>query len=311
MRLAAHHALWLVRFFRGEFAAALRHIDEGESLCDPGEDSRSALVYVHDPKTDALSYRAFVLWQLGRVDQALETSRQALAHARALGHPLSLGGALHCAARIRFLRGELEASRELAEALNVHAREHDLPHWEAYGLQLHGSVIAEQGELEHGAAEIEKGLALAEAIGNRPALSAYWPNLVAARMRAGHLAEARADLERCKELLALGERLQEAEIRRLDAELVLAEAGGERHAPPEARERARVLVEAAIECARRQGARTLELRAATSLARLSGRGAKGSRARLAELLASFTEGFDTADLKEARQALSLTRTAAS
>jgi adenylate cyclase len=303
MRLAAHHALWLARFFRGEFAAALRHIDEGESLYEPGEDPRSALVYVHDPKTDALSYRAFVLWQLGRVDQALEISHQALAHARALGHPLSLAGAMHCAARVRFLRGELEASREMAEALDAHAREHDLPHWEAYGLQLHGSVIAAQGELAEGTAELEKGLALAAAIGTRGALSAYWANLVAARMRAGHLAEARADLERCKELLAIGERFHEPEIHRLDAELVLAEAGGAHAATARARERAERLLHEAIECAGRQGARMLELRAATSLARLLRRGAKGKRARerLSDLLASFTEGFDTADLREARE----------
>ena len=99
---------------------------------------------------------------------------------------------------------------------------------------------------------------------------------------------------------ANGERYYEAEILRLDAELVVTLAGG---APSDARARAEALLHTAVECASRQGARTLELRAMTALARVCGRGVKGRqvRSRLADLLASFTEGFDTADLQEARR----------
>ena len=111
-------------------------------------------------------------------------------------------------------------------------------------------------------------------------------------------------MERSKALVvATGERYYEPEIHRLDAELVLAEAGGADGAPSDARARAEALLDTAIECASRQGARTLELRAMTTLARVCGRGAKGrqARARLADLLARFTEGFDTTDLQDARR----------
>src|SRR5262249_24311210 len=102
---------------------------------------------------------------------------------------------------------------------------------------------------------------------------------------------------------ATGERFHESEIHRLDAELILTESGGAGGAPPGARERAEALLHTAVECARRQRALTHELRAVPAPARLCARGAKGrqARTRLAELLASFTEGFDTADLREARR----------
>jgi adenylate cyclase len=99
-----------------------------------------------------------------------------------------------------------------------------------------------------------------------------------------------------------GERYHEPEIHRLHAEVVLAEFDADA-VPPAARETAEALLHRAIDCAHRQGARTLELRATTSLARLHRSRSSGreARARLADLLACFTEGFDTADLQEARQ----------
>jgi hypothetical protein len=105
------------------------------------------------------------------------------------------------------------------------------------------------------------------------------------------------------------ERVHEPEVHRLDAELVLAEAGGVDSAPAEARERAERLLHAAIESARRRGARMLELRALTTLVRVSGRGPKRREARrqLTEVLAGFTEGLDTGDLQDAQSLLSDSR----
>jgi adenylate cyclase len=120
------------------------------------------------------------------------------------------------------------------------------------------------------------------------------------------LDEARVLLERARALaIETGERYSEAEIYQLDAELVLAESGGPARAAPATVAQAEELLRAAAACARRQGTPTLELRALTALVRLSGRGARGKdpRAALAALHASFTEGFETADLREARQAL--------
>ena len=72
----------MTHFFRGELAAALHHLDEGEPLYDPDEDRTSALVYLHDAKAAAISDRSLILWSFGRIDQALEVSRQSVEHAR-------------------------------------------------------------------------------------------------------------------------------------------------------------------------------------------------------------------------------------
>jgi adenylate cyclase len=131
-----------------------------------------------------------------------------------------------------------------------------------------------------------------------------YAHLAANKARIGRFSEAHELIERSKALVTqTGEHYHEPEIHRLHAEIVVAELGGADAAPPDACERAEALLHTAIDCANRQGARTLELRATTTLVRLYGRRTKGreARARLADLLASFTEGFDTADLQEARR----------
>jgi predicted ATPase len=306
LRLQGHLALWVTHFFRGEFTAALHHLDEGEPLYVPAEDRGSELVYVQDEKAAAVSYRSLLQWSFGRIDQALEMTGHATEHALTLGHPMSLAFSLVNAGWLRLLRREPRECGQQAEAVIAYATEQGVRFWVAHGLLLRGWAFAQQGDLERGIADTEEGLALMTTMETGLGRTAHYAHLAAAKARAGHFAEARELMECSKALVtATGERYHEPEIHRLDAEMVLAEAGGARSAPAKVRERAAQLLHEAIECARRQGARTLELRAATTLARLRGRGAKGrqARARLAELLASFVEGFDTADLQDAQRLL--------
>ena len=306
LRLEAYNALWIAHFFRGELAAALHALDEGEPLYDPREDRGCELVYGQDAKAAALSYRSMLLWSFGRVDEALEMTDRATAHARTLGHPMSLAFSLVNGAWLRVLRREPAECVEQAAAVIAYATEQGVRFWAAHGLLLRGWAFAEQGDLDRGIADIEDGLALMAELETGLGRTAHYAHLAAAKARVGCFAEARELMERSKALVtATGERYHEPEIHRLDAELVLAEAGGVQSASGEARERAEQVLHAAIECARRQGARTLELRAATTLARLHGRAAKGrqARAQLGELLASFAEGFDTPDLRDARGVL--------
>ncbi len=304
MRLQAHHGLWTVHYVRGDFTKALQHIDQGEPLYDPDADRTSALVYLHDARATAMSVRSLILWNFGRIDHALEVNRQSVEHARTLGHPVSFAYVLVHAGWLRMLRREPEACDAEAEAVIAYATQHELEYWMARGLLLRGWALAEQGALEDGIADMERGLASLAALGTRIGQTTYHAQLVPAMMRAGRFQEARALIERTKALVAsTAERYYEAEIHRLDAELVVAEAGGADRAPAAARRRAAGLLQTAIECAAHQGARTLELRATTTLARVCGRGTVGEqvRARLAGLLATFTEGFDTADLQDARR----------
>ena len=303
-RLQGHHALWLTHFFRGELTAAMHHLDEGEPLYDPAADRGSALVYGQDAKAVALACRSMLLWSFGRIDEALEVIRRAEEHGRTLGHPMTLALVLMNAGWLRLLRREPEQCREQAEALFALASEQEAPFFIPNGLLLRGWALAQQGDLERGIADAEQGLALKTAMETGLGRTPNYAHLAVAKARAGRLLEARELIERSKALIAsTGERYHEPEIHRLDAELVLAEAGGAGDPRSGARERAEALLHTAIECAARQGARTLELRALTSLARLCGRSAKGkeARARLAEMLAGFPQGFDTADLQEARR----------
>jgi adenylate cyclase len=303
MRLAARLGLWQTHFFRGELAAALHHLDEGEPLYDPVEDRQAALVYGMDPKVAALTHRASISWACGSVDQALDLSGRAVEHALALGFPMTVASALVFAAWIRCCRREPEGCIEHAEAAIAHANEKGLPYWISIALELRGAALVERGELERGIADLEQGLA-SWTEGANLGRCRHLAHLAAAKTRVGRLGEARELLEQSKALIAAtGERYHEAEIKRLDAELVCAEAGGIDEASPDARSRVETLLRDAIECAQRQGARTLELRATTTLVRLCRDRAEGpqARARLVELLAPFSEGFDTADLREARE----------
>jgi predicted ATPase len=215
---------------------------------------------------------------------------------------MSLAFTMVNAAWLRLLRREPEACAEQAETVIAYTTEQGVPFWMSHGLVLRGWALAEQGEIERGTADLEQGLASMTAMGTDLGRSAHYAHLAAATARAGRFTEARGLIERSKALVAAtGERYYEPEILRLDAELVLAEAGGADDAPSEARARAEALLHTAIACASIQGARTLELRTTTALARVCGRGPKGkqARSRLADLRACFTEGFDTADLKEA------------
>jgi DNA-binding winged helix-turn-helix (wHTH) protein/predicted ATPase len=304
MRLQAHHALWIVHYVRGDFAQALQHIDQGEPLYDPDADRMSALVYLHDARASALSVRSLLLWNFGHIDQALEVNRRSVEYARTLGHPVSFAYVLVHAGWLRALRREPEACATEAEAVIAYAMEHELEYCIARGLLLRGWALAERGLLDDGIADMERGLATLAALGTHIGQTTYLAQLVSAMVRAGRFDDARALIERTKTLVAsTAERYYEAEIHRLDAELVVAEAGGADGAPSVARARATELLETAIECATRQNAVTLALRATTALARVHARGTPGAqaRARLATLLATFTEGFDTADVQDARR----------
>jgi predicted ATPase len=306
MRLQAHHALWMTHFFRGELVAAFHHVETGEPLYDAAADRQSGLIYGHDAKAAAMSYRAILEWSFGRIDHALDVEREAVAHARALGHPMSLAFGLVNTGWLRLRRREPDAGAAQAAAVIAHAIEQQVPFWMAHGLLMRGWALSERGELGPGIADIEEGLASMGAAEAGLGRTAHYANLAAAKGRAGDLAAARALMEQAKALVAAtGERYFEPEIHRLDAELVLAEAGGVARAPAKARARADASLHAAVECAQRQGSRTMELRITTTLARLRGHGAtaRATRARLADLVAGFTEGAGTADVADARRLL--------
>jgi class 3 adenylate cyclase/tetratricopeptide (TPR) repeat protein len=293
----AHLTMGNVLFFLQEWDAARTHLEQGVAFYNaPQHRSQAFLTETHQGVL-GLSRLAQVLWYLGYLDQALQRSHEALTLARELAHPASVATALYFAAEVHMLRREGQRTYELAEAALGLAREHGFAFRAAQAMIQRGwALVVEQGQRETGLTQICQGLAALRATGSET--GAYLILLVAAYWRVGQIEEG---LRVAEEALAVSRR--NAGLYRLKGELLLR-CSAEHPAEAES------CFRQALEIARRQGAKSLELRVAMSLSRLWQR--QGKRAEAHELLAPvygwFTEGFDTPDLQEAKALLEELRT---
>jgi class 3 adenylate cyclase/predicted ATPase len=297
LRLQAHHSAWFTHFNAGEPSPARSHSDEGRRLYDIEQHRSLAFLYGgHDAGVCARNYGAFVKWLLGYPDEALASSNDGVRLAERLGHPLSLEHALLYQAVLHLFRREPGPAFQRANDAEALAGEQRLALLMDANI-LRGNALLAQGAIEEAGGSTRAGLAARQGM----SWQLFYPY---------HLALASEVLERLGNsdaaLVALaeaeaasetsGQRWWEAEIRRLRGVCLLSQKGV---AESEA------CFQRSIGIARRQQAKSLELRAAMSLARLWGE--RGRRAEAHELLAPvygwFTEGFDTADLKEAKALL--------
>ena len=238
------------------------------------------------------------IWMLGYPDQARQSIRESLTLAQELAHPFSLAIALNTAAVGYQFRREVRAVQKRAEELMALSTEQSFPQWLAYGTILRGWALTAQGEGAEGISQMRKGLAARRATKaelQRP----YFLGLLAEAY--GEAGQAEEGLSVLDEALAIvdntGERNWEAELHRRKGELLLA-LSEENQAEAEA------CFYRAVEIARRQSAKSLELRAVMSMSRLwQQEKPQEAHQLLSEIYGSFTEGFDTADLKEAKSLL--------
>ena len=297
--LEAHHALGQTLFCLGELTPARAHLEQSIALYDPQQHRSHAFRYGYDTRVGSLIYLACARWLLGYADQALESVHDALTQTQELAHPFSLAYALHFAAMVHELRGEARAARERAEAALRLSTEQGFPLWVAGGTILRGWALAEQGQGAEGLLQMRQGVAAWRATGARVLQPYYLAVLAEAHRKAGLANEGLSVLAEALDAgHRTGERAREAELYRLKGELLLA-LSTENHGEAEAHFRQ------ALEVAHRQSAKALELRAAMSVSRLWQHQGKRNDARqlLAEIYDWFTEGFDTADLKDAKALL--------
>jgi class 3 adenylate cyclase/predicted ATPase len=311
--LQAHHALWTTSFYLGELASAHEHTEQGIALYNVQQPSSHDFLYGgHDPGACCQVLGALILWSLGYPDQALQKSHEALTVARELSHPYSLVITLACIAVLHQLRHEGQLIQRRAEAVVTLSIEQGFPFWSAWGTILQGWVLAEQGQREKGVAQIRQGLAAYRAIGGEMMRSQFLALLAEVHGKMGQADEGLIALD---EALAAvdktGERRWEAELYRLKGELTLQKfqvssskfsATEPQPLIPDPQGEAEACFLKAIKIACKQQAKSLELRATMSLARLLRNAGRLDEARtmLAEIYGWFTEGFDTADLKEAK-----------
>ena len=299
--LYAHFALGDSSFWMGEVLSAREHLEMAISIYDPERHRPLTLRYCGvDAGVGSLSYLALTLWHLGYPDQALKRGNEAIALAQTLSHAFSLAFAVYFFAVIHQYRRETRAAKEIAEGTIALCAQHGLlPDFLASATSLRGWAIAEQASNEAGIAEIQEGLAAFHATGAELRRPYFLTLLAGARMETGRLADA---LSALTEALAAADEHEnhyyKAETHRLKGELLL------RQSDSNAAE-AQSCFQRAVEIARGQSAKSLEPRATTSLAHLLAQQGRRDEARamLADIYNWFTEGFDTADLNDAKALL--------
>jgi predicted ATPase len=294
--LLAHQALGDTLFNMGELLLASEHLEKAISLYDHERHRPRGFRHGVDAKVNCLSYAARTLWTLGYADRALERGNECIALARALAHPHTLAFAESAVGRLHRWRREARAARETAERLMALSTEHGFIFWLAVANILHGWAMAEQGRNQEAIAQIQEGLAALRAAGAEVERPENLSLLAEACTKTGRLDDG---LSAVTEALAAADkhenRYYEAETHRLKGELLLRQV----HADAS---EAQNCFHQAIDIARKQSAKSWELRATTSLARLLAKHGRRDEARtmLAEIYGWFTEGFDTADLKDAK-----------
>jgi class 3 adenylate cyclase/predicted ATPase len=292
--LEAHHESWANLISLGELRSARTHIEQGFALYDPQKHRHHAFLYGgHDPGVCCAYHAADVLWLLGYPDKALQKSHDSLALAHGLSHPSTLSNALAFAAWFHQHRGEWQAVQTRVEEAMTLATEQGFSARLAQAHFLQGWLLFERGEKEAGIAQMSKFPAT-EGAGRVNAHKAAM--LADAYGKAGQTA---AGLNVVDKALTKAHqtdcRYYEAELHRIKGELLCTQTAADER-------QSEACFQNALQIARRQSAKSLELRAAISMSRLWQKQGKTPEAKnlLAEVYGWFTEGFDTADLKQAK-----------
>jgi len=297
--LVGHRILALSLIVSGDYRAALAHVETAVSLYRPDEHRDSAFHYGQDVGVSAFTVLSWALWHRGHPDQSARAADHALALSRQLGHAHTRSSAFWFAGMAAvFARDVATVYAHSSDCVAV-ATEHGFPQWAAFGRILQGWADAQNGQATAGIAHIRDGMAAVKATGHR-LHTPFWLTLLAEALAfAGRIEEALAALDDALAKAAVsGARGLDAEIHRLRGELT----GRLPYSDPA---KAEDSLRTALAIAREQGTRGYELRAATSLARLWREQGRRDEARdlLAPVYAWFTEGFHTADLKDAKRLL--------
>jgi predicted ATPase len=292
--LGAHCGMGISLMHLGEWQEARMHLEQVIASYDPGQHRDLALVYGCDLGAYAHSYRAWALWYLGYPDQAVNQIQEAVAFARELNHPFSLGFVLVNGGEVHACAGDPHTFQRYAEEAMRLSKEGGFFLLQAWATFHLGWARAQQGEVEEGIAQMRQGLEGWRSMGMEVAIPFFLARMAEAYGKAGRAEEG---LELAEEALDLvektGERAWEAEAYWAKGDLLQSSAK---------MEAAEACFRQVIQVARRQEAKSWELRATLSLSLLLREQGRSEEARqlLSKIYGWFTEGFDTPDLQEAR-----------
>ena len=293
--LQAHHAASATAMFSGDLRAAHEHADAVLAIYRKDLHRQDALVYGgHDPAVCSYTNDAMLLQIFGYPERALIQLNKGLMLARELEHPPTMVHALWFGAETNFQRRDPRIVLQIVEEWLPMVSLHGSAVGIANAMMLRGWALIVSGQREAGFAELRDGLGRFRATGSKFQVSYRLGRAADAFQSGGQEQESLALLSDAFQAIDLiGDRWYEAELYRIKGS-VLIELGGDH------RNQAEACLERALELSRAQGARLFELRATVALGRLR---RDEARAMLAEIYNWFTEGFDTADLKDARALL--------
>jgi len=297
--MVGHRLMGHALLFTGEIAAAQARYSQGLALYDPEEHRPFAMHFGHDSSVVSLGCRSVAFWLLGYPEKALADVNRALNDAREMGQAGTLMIALEYTAKIQSHCGHFAAANSLLEELIVLAGQKDAPYWQALAMSDQGCVLVATGDSSGAVRRLTSGMTTLRSTGTTLYEPRFLANLARAYADLGKFDDAWRCIDEATRTMQISkETWCEAEIDRIAGEIVLK-------LPEPDTAKAQDYFERALAVARRQQAKSWELRAAMSMARLWRQQDKRREARdlLAPVHGWFTEGFDTLDLKQAKRFL--------
>jgi tetratricopeptide (TPR) repeat protein len=300
---AGHWVLAYTAWWQGDVVEVRYHARECLALYNPDQHRAGIAVYNNNPGVVCGYLDALASWVLGYPTEAALAMDRAVSHARELEHPYSISVSLLFSAMLSQLRREPGSARTRAEQALAVSEEHSMHALTLWCLLPRGWALAQQGDVPAGLADIREAMERRRKMG----MGAVWPWFLALAAEAygalGQIDEGLAALEEAQQWVQRNdERLYAAEVYRIRGELLLSRSDPDRAL-------AEQCFQQALDVARDQQAKSWELRAALSLARMWQGQSRfaDAHALVAPVYQWFTEGFDTKDLQEAKAFLDATR----
>jgi DNA-binding SARP family transcriptional activator/predicted ATPase len=304
----AHTILGFALLYLGELSKSLAHHEQATALRDPAQHRTYITFYGLDPGLYSISNTIRLLWLMGYPDQSKRRVQETVALARQAADPRSLAFALHLEVVFRLFYGEIDEALERAAECITLCEEQGIAQEREWTKVYYGWAITRQGQVEKGIDQMRQSIAELRRMHAENTFPHFLALLAEVLVQAGQIEEGRTALSEAFDIIQrTGDSAYEAEVYRIKGHLLLMGESKRQRAKGEdgGNEGAQKFFHKAIEIARRQGAKSLELRAAMSLCRWLGQQgrAEEGRERLAEVYRWFTEGFATGDLKEAEALL--------
>jgi class 3 adenylate cyclase/predicted ATPase len=299
--MIGHRLMGSSLLFVGEVAKSQTHFDQTIALYNPTEHRLLAATFAHDVRVITTCYRSWALWLLGYPDLAIVDADQAVRDAREISQAATLMSALCFASLPHIFSGRYVAANALLDEVIALADQKGSSVWKAFGMMNQGYVHALAGRTSNAIDIIPAGIAAWRSTGSTVFAPLFLSCLASSYADMGQFDQAQRCVEEAMDAIeTTKEKWWEAETNRLAGEIVLKSVTSDTA-------KAERYFEQALAIARKQRAKSLELRTAMSIARLRRKKGKQDEARdlLAQIYGWFTEGFDTLDLKEAKVLLDI------